>query len=103
MLSAYPYRGFNAAAGLISTVRDLARYDAAIDSHTLLEPQTQEIAWTNAVSNRTGQTLPYALGWFVQQYRGERLIWHYGLWNGSFSALIFESPGTQRDVDPARQ
>jgi CubicO group peptidase (beta-lactamase class C family) len=93
VLSAYPPRGINAAAGLISTVRDLARYDAAIDNHLLLQAQTQELAWTNAVSSWTGQTLPYALGWFVQQYRGERLIWHYGLWNGSFSALILKVPG----------
>ena len=93
VLSAYPNRGISASAGLISTVRDLARYDAAIDSHKLLQPPTQETAWTNAVSNRTGQTLPYAHGWFVQQYRGERLIWHYGLWGGSFSALILKVPG----------
>lgn len=92
VLSTYPNRGISAAAGLISTVRDLARYDAAIDNHTLLQPQTQELAWTNAVSNLTGQTLPYAHGWFVQRYGGERLIWHYGYWP-TFSSLILKVPG----------
>jgi CubicO group peptidase (beta-lactamase class C family) len=91
--SSYPNRGISTSAGLISTVRDVARYDAAIDKHTLLQPQTQELAWTNATSNLTGQTLPYALGWFVEQYGGERLIWHYGLWPGSFSSLILKVPG----------
>jgi CubicO group peptidase (beta-lactamase class C family) len=92
VLSAYPNRGISASAGLISTVRDLARYDAAIDNHALLQPQTQEAAWTNAVSNLTGQKLPYAHGWFVQQYQGQRLIWHYGYWP-TFSALILKVPG----------
>ncbi len=92
VLSTYPNKGINASAGLISTVRDLARYDAAIDNHALLQPQTQELAWTNAVSNLSGQKLPYAHGWFVQQYRGERLIWHYGYWP-TFSALILKVPG----------
>jgi CubicO group peptidase (beta-lactamase class C family) len=92
VLSSYPNRGINASAGLISTVRDLARYDAAIDNHTLLQPQTQEMAWTNAVSELSGQILPYAHGWFVQQYRGERLVWHYGYWP-TFSALILKVPG----------
>lgn len=92
VLSAYPYRGINASAGLISTVRDLARYDAAIDNHTLLQAQTQEMAWANAISNQTGQTLPYAHGWFVQQYRNERLVWHYGYWN-TFSSLYLKVPG----------
>jgi CubicO group peptidase (beta-lactamase class C family) len=92
VLSNYPNKGISASAGLISTVRDLARYDAAIDKHTLLQPETQEMAWTNAVSNLSGQTSPYAHGWFVQQYRGERLIWHYGYWP-TFSSLILKVPG----------
>jgi CubicO group peptidase (beta-lactamase class C family) len=92
VLSAYPNRGISASAGLISTVRDLARYDAAIDNHVLLQPATQELAWTNAVSNQTGQTLPYAHGWFVQRYGDERLIWHYGYWP-TFSSLFLKVPG----------
>ncbi len=91
VLSTYPNRGISAAVGLISTVRELARYDAAIDHHNMLAAQTQEQAWTNHVNSR-GQKLPYALGWFVQNYRGERLIWHYGYWN-TFSGLFLKVPG----------
>jgi CubicO group peptidase (beta-lactamase class C family) len=91
VLSSYPNRNIFAAAGLISTVRDLARYDAAIDQHILLAPQTQEQAWTNHVNSR-GQRLPYALGWFVQTSGNERLIWHYGQWD-TFSGLFLKVPG----------
>src|SRR5439155_16964366 len=91
ILSAYPPRGISAAAGLISTVRDLARYDAAIDQHVLLAPQTQEHAWTNHVNSK-GERLPYGLGWFVQTYGGQRLIWHYGQWD-TFSGLFLKVPG----------
>ena len=91
ILSAYPPRGISAAAGLISTVRDLARYDAAIDQHVLLAPQTQEQAWTNHVNSK-GERLPYGLGWFVQVYGGQRLIWHYGQWD-TFSGLFLKVPG----------
>lgn len=91
VLSSYPNRNIFAAAGLISTVRDLARYDAAIDQHILLQQQTQEQAWTNHINSR-GQRLPYALGWFVQSYGSERLIWHYGYWN-TFSSLILKVTG----------
>src|SRR5262245_7019711 len=45
-LSDYPPKGINAAAGLVSTVRDLARYDGAIDAHALMSSSTQSIAWT---------------------------------------------------------
>jgi len=91
ILSSYPNRNIFAAAGLISTVRDLARYDAAIDRHILLQTQTQEQAWTNHV-NSSGQRLPHALGWFVQTRGNERLVWHYGFWN-TFSALFLKVPG----------
>lgn len=37
----YPPRGISAAAGLISTVRDLAKYDAAIDNSILLRSESQ--------------------------------------------------------------
>ena len=90
VLAAYPPKGISASAGLVSTVLDLARYDAAIDAHVLLSPQSQETAWTLAPSAQ-GRTYPYALGWFVQQSSGRRLVWHYGLWP-TFSALLLKVP-----------
>jgi hypothetical protein len=38
--------------------------------------------------------LPYGLGWFVQQYNGTRVIWHYGLWP-QYSALYLKVPDRQ--------
>ncbi|NIM99445.1 MAG: serine hydrolase [candidate division Zixibacteria bacterium] len=86
----YPPLGISASAGLISTVIDLAKYDAAVDRHVLLKQETQERVFTPAVSN-DGRTLPYGLGWFIQQHAGLRLIWHYGYWP-QFSALILKVP-----------
>jgi CubicO group peptidase (beta-lactamase class C family) len=82
---------FNAGAGLISTVLDLARFDAALDANTLVTAATKELMWTPTVSN-SGQKLPYGLGWFTQNYRGTRLIWHYGFSPPSTSALFFKIP-----------
>src|SRR5215212_8435106 len=90
----YPPRDISASAGLLSSVLDLAKYDAAIDGHVFVSADTQERAWTNAVSNTTGQRLPYALGWFVQEYNGTRLVWHYGSWP-QYSALYIKIPQRQ--------
>lgn len=87
----YPDKDIGAAAGLLSTVRDLAKYDAAIDRHVLLQAKTQELAWTPFVSN-AGKPLPYGLGWFVGDYRGERLVWHSGNWGMGFSAMFVKVP-----------
>ncbi|HEX6159066.1 MAG TPA: serine hydrolase [Thermoanaerobaculia bacterium] len=87
----YPSKDIGASAGLLSTVRDLAKYDAALDRHVLLQPKTQQLAWTPFLSN-AGKPLPYGLGWFVEDYRGERLVWHSGNWGSGFSALYVKVP-----------
>jgi CubicO group peptidase (beta-lactamase class C family) len=87
----YPPDDFWASAGLLSTVRDMAKYDAAVDRHALLKKETLAKAWTPFVSN-AGQPLPMGLGWYVTDYRGTRLIWHYGHWGTGFSALYLKVP-----------
>ncbi|PYM92050.1 MAG: hypothetical protein DME04_17075 [Candidatus Rokuibacteriota bacterium] len=87
----YPPRGISAAAGLVSNVLDLAKYDVAIDGHTLVRAETQERAWTPA-STIDGRKLPYGLGWFIQPHEGARLVWRYGYWPESFSSLYLKLP-----------
>jgi hypothetical protein len=80
----------NAAAGLISTVVDLAKFDIAVDQNILLSQETKEQMFTPTVSTR-GDELPYGLGWFTQSYKGLRLIWHYGF-DYVISSLILKVP-----------
>jgi uncharacterized protein (TIGR03437 family) len=89
--SAFTFKLITASAGLVSTVRDLALFDAAIDRHLLLKPETQELAWQPAVTSK-GEALPYALGWYSQKTAGRRLIWHYGNFPGAYSSLYLKVP-----------
>jgi len=89
-LSDYPPKGINASAGIVSTVRDLARYDAAIDAHVLMSSSTQLMAWT-PFRLASGRDAPYALGWFEQSTAAGRTVWHYGQWP-TFSSLILKLP-----------
>jgi CubicO group peptidase (beta-lactamase class C family) len=81
---------FGSAAGLISSVVDYARFDAAIDRNELIAAETQNLAWTPFTSNG-GRRLPYGYGWFIQERKGLRYVWHYGYWN-STSTLIVKVP-----------
>lgn len=89
--SDYPSNQLNAAAGLISSVTDLARYDIAIDRHVFLKEASQAESWTAAVS-RQGKTLPYGLGWFIKRYQGLKFVYHYGWWPNQFSSLLLKVP-----------
>ena len=40
----------------------------------------------------SGEVLPHGLGWFVQEYRGHKLVWHSGWWEDAYSALYLKVP-----------
>ncbi len=84
--SAYPTH-FSTSAGLISSVLDMAKYDIAIDQNRFIKKEIQQLAFTPTVSTK-GEALPYGLGWFTQNYKGTRLIWHYGYWTCNSSLII---------------
>jgi CubicO group peptidase (beta-lactamase class C family) len=86
-----PALTMSAANGLVSTVRDLAQFDAALDSEILLLDDPREAAWTNA-TGRNGEVLPTGLGWFVQTYRNERVVWRFGTVAGAYSSLVIKVP-----------
>ena len=85
--SDYSARALSAASGVVSTVRDLARFDAALDDGVLLDRETLRLART-----RAGSSLPTGLGWFVQSYDKETLVWHFGLAKDAYSSLLLKVP-----------
>ncbi len=91
VLSNYPGEYTSAAAGVISTVLDLARFSIALDQDVLLSAETRAAMFTPATT-ASGEVLPYGLGWFVQEVEGTRLVWHYGWWPGATSALLLKVP-----------
>ncbi len=82
----YP-QGFSTSAGLMSTVLDMAKYDIAIDQNKFLTKETQQLAFTPTRSTK-GEELPYGLGWFTTNYKGTKLLWHYGYWTGNSSFIL---------------
>jgi CubicO group peptidase (beta-lactamase class C family) len=90
VLSDYP-QGRNAAAGIVSTVLDLARFDVAMDRNLIVTQESKQAMFSPARSN-DGDPLPYGLGWFIQEYEGIKLVWHYGYQITSYSSLILKIP-----------
>jgi len=82
-----------AAGAIVSTVADLAKWDAALLDNKLLKESSKQLWWTparlnngNAVSNpRHGEPGSYGFGWFISTVSGHRNIGHTGITSG-FSA-----------------
>lgn len=84
-------QGDGAAGGVISTVADLARFDIALDQGTLISnaSRTRMLTATRSID---GVAFPYAIGWYVQEYKGHTLVWHSGWWEDAYSALYLKIP-----------
>ena len=86
-----PPMPMSASGGLVSTVRDLARFDAGLDSTVILRQETLDTAW-NPLITPGGFVSPMGLGWFVQSHRGERVVWHFGMIGNAYSSLVVKLP-----------
>jgi CubicO group peptidase (beta-lactamase class C family) len=77
------------AGSLLSTVEDMAKWDAALSSEKLLKKSSLDQMWTAAITNNgTEAPFNYGFGWFVDSYHGHRLIQHSGGTPG-FSSVIY--------------
>lgn len=78
------------AGSIVSTVSDLAKWDAALVSNQLLKESSKELWWSPAHLN-DGKPVPvgpgrtYGFGWFLGTLDGHKNIGHSGVTSG-FSA-----------------
>ena len=68
---------FTADGGLVSTVEDMARWDAALYGEHPLTRAQREAMWTPAPIT-VGTKWPYGMAWKINDVNGHRLIWHIG-------------------------
>lgn len=87
----WPFVGFSAGS-LMSTVEDLALWDAALYSEKLVKKATLAQMWQPAKS-KDGSLLPYncGFGWFTDHYHSHRIVQHSGGTPG-FSSVIYRFP-----------
>jgi CubicO group peptidase (beta-lactamase class C family) len=89
--SAYPATTLTATSGLISTVRDFANFDMGLKQGLLLGADTLAASW-QAPAARNGQRMPHGIGWFVQNYNGQLVVWQFGLGENASSSLVVMVP-----------
>jgi CubicO group peptidase (beta-lactamase class C family) len=70
--------------GVYTSLADLARWDAALRSHTLLSEKEIQPALTpvqptsGPAKESDGRLVSYGFGWFLDPYKGRPRMWHYG-------------------------
>jgi len=76
------------AGSLLSTVEDVAKWDAALYTEKLLKKSSLDQMWTAPTTNDgTDAPFNYGFGWFIENYHGHRLVQHSGGTPGFSSAI----------------
>jgi CubicO group peptidase (beta-lactamase class C family) len=73
------------AGSLVSTVDDLAKWQAALDKDGLLSVESRRRMWT-PVTLPDGRATRYGFGWGIWSYEGHAVVEHGGSINGFVSA-----------------
>ena len=93
--STLPPVGADAATGAITTVLAICRASTRRCATTCCSRATSlTTAWTQTMG--PGGPLPTGLGWFVQNYNGEPLVWQFDLTRDAASSMIVKLPA--RDI-----
>ena len=112
--------------GVYSNLEDLAKWDAALENHTLLSADEMAPAFTpfrlldgsfphwesgpGDTDPLRGRPAMYGFGWFLDPYKGHRRMWHYGDTTG-FQTAIQRFPDdkltvvvlcNRTDIDPTK-
>ena len=80
----------HAAGALVSTVDDLALWDAALYTEKLVKQDLLKRAWTTSKLNNAKAT-NYGFGWSISSYEGHPIIEHSGGING-FASYALRMP-----------
>ncbi len=78
---------FRAAAGIKASVRQLARFDMALDAGKLLSGAWRARIFDAPLERPAGD---YRWGWFVQDWQDHRLAWHSGWDPERYSAMYLK-------------
>jgi len=93
---ALEYQALRPSGAFLSTVEDLARWDAALYTETPLTRASREEMW-KPVPLRDGSSSGYGLGWEIDTRGGKRVVHHGGTLTG-FKSYFARFPDQQLSV-----
>jgi CubicO group peptidase (beta-lactamase class C family) len=83
--SGYSATTLTPTKGLISTVHDFAKFDVGLKNGIVMQKETLAAAWRASGG-------PHGIGWFVQTYNGENVVWQFGAGENGSSSMTISLP-----------
>ena len=83
--------------GVLSTAADMARWNIALSNGTLLKPATMQ-QMLAPVRLNDGSTFSAGIAWFLDDFRGHRMVLHNGSTVAGYSSVIYRYLGDDLSV-----
>jgi CubicO group peptidase (beta-lactamase class C family) len=89
--SAYSSTTLTPTAGLVTTALDFAKFDLGLKAGVVMHTDTLGTAWRASPA-------PHGIGWFVQTYNGQNVVWQFGQGESGSSSMVITVPGKSLTV-----
>ena len=73
--------------GIYTSIEDLAKWDRAMEQHTLIDAEAQRLAWSPPALT-SGTSTEYGFGWFVDRDHGTMRLRHHGETRGFTNGIV---------------
>jgi len=83
--SSYSATTLTPTSGLIATVHDVAKFDIGLKNGIVMQKDTLATAWKASGG-------PHGVGWFVQPYNSEYVVWQFGIGDNGSSTMFVTLP-----------
>lgn len=81
-------QSFYASGGILSTAKDMYKWNEALKSGILVQQKTLQLAFTPQKLNN-GQIIPYGFGWYIDNIHGSAAYRHGGAVPGFISETLY--------------
>lgn len=73
--------------GIYTSIDDLAKWDRAVEKHSLIDAEAQRLAWSPPALP-SGAPTEYGFGWFVDRDHGTMRLRHHGETRGFTNGIV---------------
>jgi len=89
--SVLPNTELNASSGIIASPSALAKYCIALLQGKILSQPLLDRMWSPTVG-ADGTMEPYGLGWYNEEIKGHKTVWHGGWWPDAYAGMMVIVP-----------
>ncbi len=101
LVNAEDYIALRPSGAFVSTIRDMLKWEMALQQNSILTENTLQQMWNDKVKtpakSTNGEAIYYGYGWRITRYRNKDIVFHTGVLPG-FRAVFYRIPSEKTAI-----